>query len=497
MDKKALSYLSLLEEDNSEKRLDHLRDIFMEEESVEILENADPEQDLEIPQVGYLRFRDHCSEEERLFFQWIARQLHRKQVQKRDELTGLISRSYWERELKHVAEETSWSVAMADIDHFKRFNDDYGHDMGDRVLEAVGQEVTGDLESEGYCVRYGGEEILIVLDLEFRRFERKMDRFRERLASSQLFAEQPKKISISVGIAEHKANSELDQSIKEADLALYESKESGRNRLTRYAPYLDYSNRLYVWGIFRYLWSATVRFVLDHDRLAFLLYCDGYLRWYEWGKNRAVNCDIPGGVQQPVRSLGVDLKGFLLLDNDGELWRHILGQNFEKLSTDDDPTIVELAGRAHTLRAIGINNQLYSIREEKLERELGLPERWDQLIAANNIYITVENILTRWTEQGCVESWPLPEPARQLTASGDSLFMIGQSGRLFPFKPSINRWEQVQFMNLVGNWVPCREVSAQDQQMAVLDQHGRLLLVRGDGSHTKAVPQEMNLNIPT
>lgn len=495
MDKRSLSYLTLLEEEDPNHRYQRLREILDQEPAIDLTEESSTE-DLHLPQIGSLVFNKEITDQKREFFHWLSRQLQRQQSQKLDELTGLYSRSYWEREVKRTVSPRNWSVAMADIDHFKRFNDEYGHDMGDRVLKAVGQLITEKMGNYGYCVRYGGEEVLVLLDMNLREAENVLEQFREQLCQARLFSDQPSAISMSIGVAKHEAEDNLDQSIKMADLALYESKESGRNRLTRYAPYLDYANRLYTWGIFRYLWSASVRFSIDASSMRFLLYWNGLLQFYDWNQNKSVNSFIPNECQQPLRSIRCGEDGFILLDDGGNLWQFEPGDTLYRVTDEDDPAVVRLSGREENFRVVGINNQLYCITDRQIKQAGSLPEKWDYVVTTKETFVVVENILIHWTDQGCVESWPLPERPRQITSSGSSVYMVGESGRLFTFKPSIHRWEQAQFMNMVGSWVPCREVSASGDRMVVLDEHGRLLLIRGDDSHTKSVPQEMNLTTP-
>lgn len=74
--------------------------------------------------------------------------------------------------------------------------------------------------------------------------------------------------------------------------------------------------------------------------------------------------------------------------------------------------------------------------------------------------------------------------------------MVGESGRVFKFRPDVNHWEQTRFMNLVGSRIPCREVSTAPDRMLILDDHGRLLLVYEGGDRKKSVPQTMELNDP-
>lgn len=493
MDERSWQYLSVLDEEDPDEIKSRLQSLVKEDPHVSVVSASD-ESTLNLPFVGPLSVDEESSRIDRQFFHWIAKELRRRREQKYDQLTGLYTRSHWEREVKVTAQQQSWAVAMGDIDHFKQFNDDYGHDMGDRVLEAVGDLLREELPDSCQLIRYGGEEVLVLMDLEFSRASGCLDQFRQTLSESRLFADQPDNITMSFGLARHDPEESIDKTIKRADLALYESKGSGRNQLTPYAPYLDYSSRLYTWGIYRYIWQSTVRFCLAGDDLQFLLYRNGGLQWYDWRENKSVSYQIPTDCQEPIRDIRRFRDGFVLLDAGGELWHHVPGDSFDRVSTDDTPSLASLTGQGTTLRAVGVNNQLYNLSTEHTEQEIGLPETWDQIVVTDDVFVVVENILIRWADGSCVESWPLPEPPRQVTTSEESILMVGTSGRLFKFHPELNHWEQARFMNLVGSRVPCREVAPASDRMLILDDHGRLLLVYEGGDRKKSVPQVMALH---
>lgn len=167
----------------------------------------------------------------------------------RDELTGLSSR----RALNTLALSLSnhYSVAMVDIDHFKRFNDTYGHDVGDQVLRLIGSKLDK-VGGGGRVFRYGGEEFVIIYagkdaevilphleELRRRIFnyhivlrdeQRKQSTKSDRHASSTIRGRSVG-VTISIGVAEHCVNDTFNQTIKRADKALYIAKKNGRNRI--------------------------------------------------------------------------------------------------------------------------------------------------------------------------------------------------------------------------------------------------------------------------
>lgn len=147
----------------------------------------------------------------------------------RDKLTGAFTRSYFEEEKKYIRSAySSYTVLMMDIDFFKKINDTYGHDVGDKVLRAVAGIIRKSVREEDLVIRYGGEEFLVLLKngTSLSVAERIAERIRKNVESSKV---EGLKVSISVGVAQHH---ELEKAIKLADEALYVSKRGGRNRTT-------------------------------------------------------------------------------------------------------------------------------------------------------------------------------------------------------------------------------------------------------------------------
>jgi diguanylate cyclase (GGDEF)-like protein len=168
-----------------------------------------------------------------------------------DELTGLAGRRALEEELLKLSGQ--YVVAMADVDHFKRFNDTHGHDVGDQVLRMVATQL-GSVGGGGRPFRYGGEEFSIVFPgKDADGVITHLDEVRERIASTPFFirgrgrkkhVDQTKvrgrsrggrrtTVTISIGLAERSERLGRPQDVlKEADKALYRAKRSGRNRVS-------------------------------------------------------------------------------------------------------------------------------------------------------------------------------------------------------------------------------------------------------------------------
>jgi diguanylate cyclase (GGDEF)-like protein len=170
----------------------------------------------------------------------------------RDELTGLPTR----RALKKLFDSVggTYTVAMIDVDHFKRFNDRHGHDVGDQVLKMVAVRLR-EVSDGGKAFRYGGEEFAVVFPGKSRdEALAPLEELRERIRDSRFVVRRvgrprskpkrgPKKskraprklsVTVSIGLAERTEKAPDPESvIKAADKALYRAKKAGRNRVAK------------------------------------------------------------------------------------------------------------------------------------------------------------------------------------------------------------------------------------------------------------------------
>jgi diguanylate cyclase (GGDEF)-like protein len=158
----------------------------------------------------------------------------------RDPLTGLFNRRYLqeslERELRRAArEEKSLGVILIDLDHFKQFNDAFGHEAGDEFLRSLGEVLTARTRKEDIACRYGGEEFLLILPnatLSICRRRAEHIRKAARSLNVSLRGRSLGSISLSIGIAifpQHGATTET--LLRTADSALYRAKAEGRDRI--------------------------------------------------------------------------------------------------------------------------------------------------------------------------------------------------------------------------------------------------------------------------
>lgn len=157
------------------------------------------------------------------------------QIAYTDELTGMAGRRALFESFMGLGRR--YSIAMIDIDHFKKFNDTYGHDVGDLVLQTV-SKVLNQVGSGGKAYRFGGEEFTVVFTGKTPEQARPiLDELRKQVEATDLRfkhkdQETSTKVTVSIGVAEKTANMKTpEEVIKAADQALYQAKEMGRNRV--------------------------------------------------------------------------------------------------------------------------------------------------------------------------------------------------------------------------------------------------------------------------
>jgi len=157
----------------------------------------------------------------------------------RDPLTGLYNRRYMEesleRELRRASRKNSTiGLMMLDVDHFKRFNDAFGHEAGDSVLRMLGNLFKTHFRGEDVVCRYGGEEFTIILpEASLKITQERAEQLREVVKKdvAQLRGQSLEPVSLSIGISNFPANGATgDALLRAADAALYRAKEEGRDR---------------------------------------------------------------------------------------------------------------------------------------------------------------------------------------------------------------------------------------------------------------------------
>lgn len=171
-----------------------------------------------------------------------ANELRVKELEKLallDNLTQLANRNYIEKEIRSRFEEKKrykmpFGIFFIDIDHFKKFNDTYGHDVGDNVLKFIANTFVANARPFDLYGRWGGEEFIgIIRNINGENLESLGNRLCSLVENSYLIHETEKLyVTISIGATVVNDNDTSDSLIKRADTLLYESKTSGRNCVT-------------------------------------------------------------------------------------------------------------------------------------------------------------------------------------------------------------------------------------------------------------------------
>ena len=162
----------------------------------------------------------------------------------RDPMTGLNNRRFLEEYVEILVanmqrKRSHAAILMLDLDYFKMVNDTYGHDAGDAVLTALAAVLKQSVRAADLVIRYGGEEFMIILlDTCGEAAERVAEKIRAMVEELQVAINGVVlKKTISIGIADFPDDSETFwQAVKFADVALYQAKEQGRNRVVRFTP---------------------------------------------------------------------------------------------------------------------------------------------------------------------------------------------------------------------------------------------------------------------
>lgn len=160
----------------------------------------------------------------------------------KDPLTNLLNRRFiptiLRREIALAARSSApFVIAMIDVDHFKRINDSYGHDTGDRALRSIATLLHENVRSSDYVFRYGGEEFMVVfVETHLDHARRIVEVIHQKLAMTPLHTAGGDKIpaTISVGLCAFDGHPDYERLISKADEALYRAKKSGRNRTEVY-----------------------------------------------------------------------------------------------------------------------------------------------------------------------------------------------------------------------------------------------------------------------
>jgi diguanylate cyclase len=157
-----------------------------------------------------------------------------------DPLTELPNRqAYNERAATEVQRWQRYgrplTIAVFDIDHFKKINDNYGHQAGDRVLKVIGRSIAKRLREVDFFCRFGGEEFVALMpETSAEQALPVLDKIRDAIANAAFnYKEQPLNITLSIGLTDFQQKDSLESAFERADQALYQAKQSGRNQVKK------------------------------------------------------------------------------------------------------------------------------------------------------------------------------------------------------------------------------------------------------------------------
>ena len=165
----------------------------------------------------------------------ILKQIQLENKSTHDKLTGAFNREYFESHKNLIINEYTKEnhlliFSILDIDFFKKVNDTYGHDIGDKVLKQFVQIIQNSSRNDDLVIRWGGEEFILLLKINsIDNAKKVLENIRKTIAQTSF--EKVEHITCSIGATVYKENETIEDSFKRADKALYEAKNSGRNKV--------------------------------------------------------------------------------------------------------------------------------------------------------------------------------------------------------------------------------------------------------------------------
>lgn len=190
-----------------------------------------------------------------------------------DELTGAFNRKHFNQVMKQLIcdfkrTERVFSLALIDLDYFKKINDTYGHLIGDEVLQSLSELVKDSIRMEDTFCRFGGEEFAVFLpNTDASSALTVINRIQEQFAATDFFAKNEVfHVTFSSGISEvTEAENIADKIVEEADQALYASKDAGRNQTTLYTDHLSSTKKHSVLNVIVVDYDALIRKIVTHQ----------------------------------------------------------------------------------------------------------------------------------------------------------------------------------------------------------------------------------------
>lgn len=157
-----------------------------------------------------------------------------RELSEHDQLTGLLNRHGITREIEKLFADAERAIALLviDIDHFKPVNDNYGHDVGDRILQQMGEVLSHSVRQSDCLARWGGEEFVLLLpgsDAEVAQVV--AEKLRQRVADTPFEALPDYAVTVSIGVGQRREGEGYHTLFRRVDTALYRAKDGGRNRV--------------------------------------------------------------------------------------------------------------------------------------------------------------------------------------------------------------------------------------------------------------------------
>ncbi|MEH6650172.1 MAG: GGDEF domain-containing protein [Motiliproteus sp.] len=169
----------------------------------------------------------------------LQQQLQQSQQQAiTDPLTGMLNRAGMNHHLERLRhlDHSQLSLVVFDIDHFKQFNDDHGHLLGDKVLQVVANQIKGAIGEQDLAIRFGGEEMIVILpETGLARAVILADQVLNQVEKINLINKRTKQslrsVTLSAGVAQIQPQEPWDDLLERADQAMYRAKNNGRNQV--------------------------------------------------------------------------------------------------------------------------------------------------------------------------------------------------------------------------------------------------------------------------
>lgn len=200
-----------------------LRILTKHQEEVWVRIVIEPRYDINGKKIGYVSTREDVTDKQELRF-----------ISERDQLTKIYNRRSFESKLTQALEgikkeQKYFGLIMFDIDHFKKVNDTYGHQVGDDILKAISKHIKEVIREDDFFARWGGEEfMLIAKSSKIDELKLIVSKIQERLKNAD-YSPVPS-ITLSFGLTIAKEEDTKESLLKRVDTALYEAKDKGRNR---------------------------------------------------------------------------------------------------------------------------------------------------------------------------------------------------------------------------------------------------------------------------